>query len=104
MGLGDGDGSGESLPPLPSQPWLMLPTHRLILPNVATLLDAVALTPVDYRVEVKTSDRFKAGTSARVFCTLFGVQGSTGRYVSLATLKQGAGRCRQHAANGDLTR
>ena len=52
------------------------------MPNVATLLDAVALAPVDYRVEVKTSDRFQAGTSARVFCNLFGVQGSTGRWAA----------------------
>ena len=52
---------------------------RLILPNTPTILDATALPPVDYRVEVKTSDRFKAGTSAKVFCNLYGLQGSTGR-------------------------
>jgi hypothetical protein len=48
---------------------------------MCTLLDADELAPVDYRIEVKTSDRFKAGTSAHVFFNLFGIQGSTGRWV-----------------------
>jgi hypothetical protein len=51
----------------------------VIIPNVPTLLEASALAPVDYRIEVRTSDRFQAGTSAHVFCNLYGAQGSTGR-------------------------
>lgn len=60
----------------------LLPTlYRLIMPNTPTLLDSAELAPVDYKFEVKTTDRFKSGTSARVFFNLFGVQGSTGRCV-----------------------
>ncbi|KAG1662011.1 hypothetical protein FOA52_009500 [Chlamydomonas sp. UWO 241] len=57
----------------------LFPCARLIQGGVPTVLDSVELPPCDYKVEVQTSDKYKAGTNARVFLNLFGVQGSTGR-------------------------
>ena len=37
------------------------------------------LPPCDYQFEIKTSDRFGAGTSAKPYLTLYGDEGNTGR-------------------------
>jgi hypothetical protein len=52
--------------------------HRLLNPGEYTVFNAKESAPVDYEVEVATSDRFNAGTSAHPFVNIFGLQGSTG--------------------------
>ena len=52
---------------------------RLLHPNEYITIDVKELAAVDYQVEVKTTDRFNSGTSARVAMSIYGDLGSTGR-------------------------
>ena len=63
-----------------------MPNRRLLHPNEYVIIDVKEMPPVDYQVQVQTSDRFNAGTSAKVHLTIFGNNGSSGRCVRLVAL------------------
>ncbi|GFH09791.1 uncharacterized protein HaLaN_05000 [Haematococcus lacustris] len=78
--------------------------NRLLLPEEYVLLGAQDSLPVDYEVEVATSNRSGAGTTARPFVEIMGMQGTTGRVdlESGGSLRAGAEAEAQAAGKGSL--